>query len=722
MFRRFQFVLLAALAAVPLHADQVDVYSRPVHAERSREYDVLHYRIKLNFDEARRAFTGQTQITLKPLIDGFDTCVLDAETFTVSAVSGEGNVPLRFEQAPGKLTVRLARRYRYHEKLAFTVSYHAANVAVDPERFGMAKGYGLGLDFKPESSDHPRLIGTLSFPTGARHWFPCYDHPNDKATSEVIATVRAEYQVISNGKLVSVSEDRVRHEKTYHWSEELPHATYLFVLAAGPYVMVSDKLGSLPIHYWVYPKDVKDTRRSFGKTPEIIEFFNSEFGYPYPWAKYDQITIPEFRGGAESTNATVIGDHVIHDEKAEKDFPTHWLVAHEAAHQWWGNLLTMRDWSQTWLNEGFATYSEYLYAKHSLGDDEGALNLLTKKNQYLAEARTRYQRPIVFDRWQVPNDNFDRHTYQKGAVVLAMLRSVMGDAAFRRAIAYYLRKHAFQSVDTHDFVVAIRESTGQVLDWFFEQWVYQAGHPILEVGYTWREADKKLALKISQTQQSVPHVPVFRMPVSIGITTASGKQSHRIWIQNREETVELACPEKPLLVRFDEENVLLKEVKFSKPVEELLFQLTAGDALARMEAADELGRLAGGPAVATALRQSAREDRFWAVRREALRALARARLPEDLEFLKQASTDRTPAVRVAALHALGERGDRTLAGYLEDRFRADDSYLVQAEALRALGKCGSTASIPFLRRAGLTKSPDDVIRNAATSALKDVQQ
>ena len=713
-------VLLLAFASLQrTEAESVDVYSRPRQLQKASEYDVLHYRIQLRLDDATRSFDGETQITLEPLIDGFDICVLDAEAFTVSAVKGEKNATLRFEQTPGTLTVHLPKPYRYREKLSFTVIYRATNVAPDPEHYGMPKGYGLGLGFKAESPSHPRLINTLSFPEGARHWFPCHDHPSDKATNEVIATISAPNQVISNGRLVGVSENRARGEKTFHWSQDLPHSTYLFVLVAGPYVKIADSLGPLQINYWVYAKDAPDARRSFRKTPEAIAFFNREFGYRFPWAKYDQITIPDFGGGAESTSATVIGDNVIHDEKADKDFPSHWLIAHEAAHQWWGNLVTMRDWSQTWLNESFATYSEYLFAKHTQGEDEAALNLRGKIEQYLTESREKYKRPIVFDRWNVPNDNFDRHTYQKGAVVLSMLRWVMGDEPFRRALASYLKKHAFQSVDTHDFEVAIRESTGQSLDWFFEEWIYQAGHPVLDIGYTWSAEIGKVSLRVVQKQAVPGRIPLFRMPVQIGITTAAGKRSHRIWLSQREETFDLDSQEKPLLVRFDDGNHLLKEVSFPKSSEELMYQLAHDDMIGRMDAAAELGRHANGSGSPAALQRASREDAFWAVRRAAILALGSS---ADVTFIEQRSTDPVSAVRVAALRVLGNRKDGSLVPFFEGRFQAEDSYLAQAEALRSIGKTGVRSSVAFVQSAGALKSPGNVIHAAAEAALREMER
>jgi len=690
-------LLLMGLAAAAWPA-QDGLNAPPRRVERSHDYDVLHYRIRLSFDEPARAFQGETQIRLLPLRDGFDTVVLDAETFRVTSAG-----PLRFEQTPGQLTIHLDRPYRYREEVMVTVSYRAGNVAIDPTRYGMPKGYGLGLSFKPESATHPRLIHTLSFPEGARHWFPCYDHPNDKATHEIIATVDASYQVIANGVLRSVTENAAKREKTFHWVQTQPHSTYLYVFVAGPYVQVKDTQGELPISYWVYPKDEADAARSFGRTREIIDFFSREFGYAYPWPKYDQITLPDFGGGAESTSATVIGDRAIHDARADQDFSTHWLVAHEAAHQWWGNLVTMRDWNHAWLNESFATYYEHVYLKRSLGEDGGALDLLTKKRAYLNETREKYMRPIVLDHWNWPNQNFDRHSYQKGAVVLGMLRAQMGDEPFRRSISHFLRKHAFGPADTHDLLIAIREATGQVLDSFFDQWIFRAGHPVLEVRRTWNAG--VVHLKVIQKQNDL-----YALPVPIGITTASGKRIHHVWIRQREETLSLPSPEKPLLIHFDEGDALLAEVDFAKSSEELLYQLTHDSAIGRLDAAAALRPLAADPIVAEALREAAAHDPFWAVRRDAL-------FTADAAFLRaRASEDRSSAVRAAALAALNRLRDPSLTSFFEQRFRQDESYLAQAEAVRALGRLGASAGL--LREAAAMKSPNDVIASAAREALQ----
>ncbi len=715
--KRILFSFLAALFFLPALAQaQIDVYSRPVQAERSHDFDVQHYRIKLRFDESTKSMWGETTITLVALKDDFVRAALDAETFTVDAVSDKSGATLPFQHSDGVLEIQLANSIDYGDTTVFTVIYSGTGVDVNPEEFGMSAGYDLGLDFKAETEDNPQLINTLSFPEGARHWFPCYDHPNDKATSEMIVTVRKDYNALSNGKLLSVTENATNKTKTFHWLNDKPHPTYLYVLAAGPYVVLKDSLGSLPINYWVYPKAVPDAMRSFHKTPEIVAFFNREYGVDYPWDKYDQVTIPGIGGGAESTSATVLGQSTIHDERAEQDFSSHWLVAHEAAHQWWGDLVTMRDWTHAWINESFATYGEYLWSRHDLGADEGAVNLLNKKNAYLNEAKNRYTRPIVFNRWNRPNDMFDRHLYQKGAVVLHMLRDVLGDEPFRQAMSIFLKRHAFGAADTNDLINAIRTATGQDPQWFFDQWLYGAGHPIFEVESAWNAQKKKLRLRVAQVQKQRHDIGVFRVPVDIRVASSKIDSVRRFWMNDSVETIEWTLPEKPLLVRFDANNVLLKELRFKKSPEELIYQLENDDVIGRAWAATELGKLDDCTSCEKALTTASEHDPFWFVRKSAVEALPKS--PKLIKLLERVSLDKNSKVRVAALKALGKFERPQLASFLKTRFAEDDSYLAQAEALRALGGTGDENDIEFLEKAAQMKSPRNVVARAAKQAIE----
>lgn len=721
MRSRFLFIILFIICFVFMFSsfllpERTDLSKRPLRSERSHDYDVLHYKIKLTFDYANKTFKGMNTISLKALRDGFDQCRLDAETFTVTGVT-QDNKTLAFKQVPHEVIVYFKPGYRFEEKITFTIHYEANNVKADPTRFGMSERYPIGLTFVEKTSKNPRLIQALSFPTGARHWFPCYDHPNDKATQEIIATVGNDFKVLANGELVSISQGKDVGTNTYHWFQKQPHPTYLSMLVAGPYRIVEDSLGDLKINYWVYQKDLKHARRSFGKTPGMIEFFNKEFGYEYPWAKYDQITIPGIGGGAECTSATLIGQGTIHDEKAEKDYPSHWLVAHETAHQWWGDLVTCRDWGHTWINESFGTYYDYVYTKHDLGEEEGAINLLGKKNKYLAEARNRYIRPIVYHRWNVPADNFDSHTYPKGAAVIHMMRRLLGEKPFKKTISLFLHKHAFEPADTHDFLTAVKEATGQNIDWFFQQWLFKPGHPVFKVSAAWEPLNKRIRVTVAQTQDTSKGIPVFKTPVVFKIVTPAGSQLQEVWLRKKEEVFHFPCTQKPAMVRFDEGNYLLKEWTYPKSPEELLFQLKHDDVIGRGWAAMELSKLEKSSGAVQALKTAAKEDVSWYVRKEAVLALGKISLTPFISFLKQAALDKHSKVRAAALSLLGNSGSPRLVPFFIKRYKHENSYLVQSEILKAIGKCGSRAQLDFLEKAGETKSPRDVLARAARWAM-----
>jgi aminopeptidase N len=738
-FRTFISPSLALLLAASVSvAQRIDLSSRPEQWEPNREFEAIHYRIAIALDERDFSFQAENTITVTPFNDGFSKCILDAETFTVTRVVDERSQPLRFEQPPHHLVVFFPAAYNYGDTVRFTVSYHA-------EHLLDSTGRSPGINFMERSADHPAQIFTQSFARGARHWFPCYDQPNDKATQEVIGTVRSDYNLLSNGRLVGVSEDNARGTKTFHWSQDLPHATYLSTLMAGPYVVVKDSLGSLPIDYWVYKKDVKDVPSTFPRTPEIIRFLGNEYGYDYPWAKYDQATIAGIGGGAECTSASELGQGLMHDQRAEQDFSSYgWLICHEAAHQWWGDLITCRDWTHTWLNESFGTYSEIMYALYDKGEDDAAVNVLGKLNQYLQEAHTRYVRPIVDARWNEPGENFDRHTYQKGAVLLHTIRWLLGEKPFHHLLSHFLHTHAFQPVDTHDFMTAIKEATGQNLDWFFDEWFFKPGHPVFNVHWTWDDQQKIVRLTVAQTQDTSQGVPVFTMPVLIRIETPDTVISQRIMLSRALDTYEFACDEKPLMVRFDEGNHLLKELTFEKSTDELLYQLKHDDVIGKMWSISELISRTDDGRVIGALMEAARNDPFWAVRRDALYRLAGFRgitqmdydrglispsrleefdLPTGLDrakmiaFFKQRALDKNSQVRAAALYGLGHVGTKSEIGFLTNRFERDDSYVAQAAALRALGTCGDQSVVRMLREVVEMDSPRNVLRSAASWAL-----
>lgn len=691
-----------------VRGQHLDWSTKPLQSERSRFYDARHYQIRVRLDIDQKSFEGATTIMAISLRDGLETFVLDAEEFIVTSVMDAEGRELAYDQTETELVVHLPRPYIFGEEIRFTCDYHGEN----PKK---------GLIFVTEPSETPRMVFSDSWPDHVHHWFPCYDYPNDKVTNEIIATVKQGLKVAANGRLMGIFNDPTTGTTTYHWFQDQPHSTYLIFMAAAPYIVVRDSYKTLPVNYWIYPGDEPKVRPTYGQTPKMIEFFNKTYGYEYPWRKYDQISVPS-GGGAESTSATAMTHRIMVDEKAVSDFPAIGIVSHELAHQWWGDLVTLRSWAHTWINEGFATYSDHLYYRFEMGEEEGALNLQEKLRAYLREAKTRYLRPIVTDRYAKPEDMFDAHSYQKGALVLHMLRSLVGDHSFFAIVSNFLHRFAFDVVDTADFIRTVKAVTGQNLDWFFDQWLFKPGHPVLDVSSEWDPGARVLRLRVKQIQDVSRGVPVFRLPVSIKLFTAGRAEIQKIWVEKLEQTFELPLAEKPLLVKFDQDNILIKEISFPKECAELLFQLRHDDVLGQMEAAAALGSFKNDPPVLEALIDRLRNDPFWAVRKSALEALAEIGAACRTAIFKNACQDPDSRVRAAALVVLGNLKDRKNLEFLKDIFQKDPSSRVKAEALTAIGKIGDPSAAIFLRQAALVPSHRDMVRKAAEAALKLVEK
>ncbi len=685
-------------------AQAVDWSKKAVQSERSRSFDALHYKITIRLDLDQKSFSGETTISLTALQDRLDTIVLDAEEFTVSKVTSDLGDRLTFEQTEKELKVHLAKPLRRGETRSLTCIY----AGQDPK---------VGLRFMAKTPRNPKLVFSDSFPDHVHHWFPCFDYPNDKATNELIATVKTGLKVASNGRLLSTVSDPLAGTVTYHWSQDKPHSTYLIFFSAAPYVVIPDSYKTIPLNYWVYPQDVSKVAATYGKTTAMMAFFEKTFGVDYPWQKYDQVSVPS-GGGAESTSATAMTQDVMVDAQHEADFSPEMIVSHELAHHWWGDLITLRSWGHTWLNESFATYSDYMYSASVRGNDEGDLNLLGKMNAYLREAKTRYIRPIVTDRYDKPGDMFDSHTYPKGARVIHMLRNLLGDDAFFATLKHFLTRHSFDSVDTNDFIRSVKTVTGQNLDWFFDQWLYKLGHPVFDVKSEWVPERKVMRLRVAQVQDFTKGIPVYKIPVEIALVSNGQRSSKTVWIHEKEHTFEFRAETKPSFVKFDVGNVLLKEINFSKDVDELLSQLRGDDGLGRMDAASQLARFKDNPRVFAALAASAEGDAFWAVRRSAVEAIGGFADNTSRPILLKTCLDPHSSVRTSSLAILGNRKDRRLAELFRDRFAKDESDLAKAESLRALGKTGDTMHIPFLEKIVTVSSFRNILGNAATQALK----
>ncbi len=682
----------------------------PVHWPRDRACDLTHIRLVITLDVDNKALQGVATLSFTAINDDLTSVEFDAAELAIHRVESGAGTPLNYIYEGSLLRIRLAAPLKAAEEAVVRVAYECT-----PRR---------GLYFNTPDAAYPyrpRQVWTQGEDEDSRYWFPCLDIPNERFTSEIIVTAPKEWTTISNGRLVSTTEEG-QTTKTWHWTQDKPHPAYLMSLVAGDYSEIREEWNGVPILYYAPPGREDDARRAFGKTPRMMQFFAEKIGVRYPWDKYSQVTVADFIfGGMENTSATTMADSLLHDERAHLDYSADGIVAHELAHQWWGNLLTCRDWSHGWLNEGFATYSELLFKEHDLGVDEFRYGVYQDAAAYFREDSGRYRRPVVNNVYNQPVDLFDQHLYEKGALVLHMLRFVLGDRLFWKALHHYCVKHQGGSVTTEDLQRAIEEATGKNVDWFFQQWVYKGGHPEFKVGYSWDEDASAVRLTVSQTQAVDDLTPLFRMPVQVAFVTSQGKEEARIEISLKEQTFHFSLKEKPLMVQFDPGYWCLKELDFARPKETLLYQLKHDDdVIGRLEAARELAKLAAPDCVA-ALKEAVLSDSFWGVQAEAARSLGTVKSKAAMNALIDCAGVSHPKARRAVVSALGEFKEEAAFKALIPFLLHDESYFVEAEAARAAARTKQPEAFETVSRVVGKPSFNDVITSQALSGLVELK-
>lgn len=718
----------------------VNLYDATLQADREplpgearptpdRAFAVKHLKLDLQFDDEQEAVSGTASLTFVPLNDGLHVVELDAAEFDVRRVDlswheqleagavvarREVSRKLAFENFREKLVIELPRSYSRYDQLTVEIQY-----SCHPRK---------GLYFvKPDDTypDKPRQVWSQGQTEDAHWWFPCHDVTHQKMTTELVATVRANYFALSNGSLVAVSENEVARTKTYHWRQEQPHPAYLVTVVIGEYELIEARYKDLPLAYYVYRQQREAGQKLFARTPEMIELFERRFGVTYPYAKYAQILVDDFLFGAmENTTASTFTDRCLLDERAELDVAYDSIVAHELAHHWFGDLVTCKDWTQIWVNESFATYSEYLWREQADGRDEARFQMFQDFLLYLREDLTSHRRPINHRCYRFSEELMDRHAYEKGACVLEMLRWVLGDEAFFRSLNVYLTKNQHGNGDTQAMRAAIEEATGQNLYWFFDNWLNGAGYPELEVRYEWQREAKLLKLSVKQVQELEDDVTLFRFPVEVEIVTdedAARRQTLRVWLEPQEaQDFYFPCAEKPRMVLFDKGHRLFKLMSFEKSEQELLFQLQHDDdLLGRVRAARELSAFKSAATVQALQAKLASPDHYdhYGVRMAAALSLgeigndaARTVLREAYQAAAQGTA--APAVRRACVWALGNFNDEESLTWLIEALREEESYFVAVTAARALAKRGGERAFDSLQAALAQPSWQEVIAAA----------
>ena len=598
----------------------------------SREIDILHLALDVTPDFKARTVEGQASLRFKPIAKPFREMRLDAVALVITNVAA--TVPIQGWQTTDKqLVVTFEQPINPDQEATVTVRYRA-----QPKR---------GLFFRTPEMGY-KIGDTHLFTQGeaieARHWYPCFDSPNEKFTSEITCRVPEGMTVVANGKLLSEARDPQTGLVAFRWLQDKPHVNYLVAMAAGYFKKLEGLHRDIPLAFYTPPSAFNEAPASFADTADMMTFFEKDIGVPYPWAKYAQVCVNDFvAGGMENTSLTILTDQTLFPAATENIRSSTGLIAHELAHQWFGDLVTCKDWSHLWLNEGFATYYGHLYEGHQSGRDTLLYNLYNDARGFLDTPNE--TRSIVDRQFDSPDERFDYLAYPKGGWVLHMLRSQLGDELYRRCIRTYLERHQFGSVVTEDLNAVIEELSGRSFDQFFDQWVYHAHHPELDITYAWEEQTRLAKLTIKQTQTLSDKVLLFNFPLTVRFKAKDETVDRQITVKEKTEDFYFALPQAPEVVRIDPEYTLLAKVKFEPPTSMLHAQLSnKTDVIGRLQAVAALASRKDHESVAK-LKDALNQDPFYGVRVEASSALAAIHTPEALEALLASAPQTDARVR-----------------------------------------------------------------------------
>ncbi|WP_295770600.1 M1 family metallopeptidase [uncultured Mucilaginibacter sp.] len=676
--------------------------------------DLVHTKLDVRFDYKKRFLYGKEWITLKPHMYPTDSLRLDAKGMDVKSiaiVNNGKNTPLKFSYDSLSLAIKLDRVYRNNEKYVVYIDYTSK-----PDQLKAAGSLAIsdakGLYFiNPDSAvkDKPVQIWTQGETESSSAWFPTIDKPNQKTTQEIYMTVPSKYVTLSNGKLTT-QKNNGNGTRTDYWKQDLPHSPYLFMMAVGNFKIQKDTWKGKEVSYYLEPKYAPYAKTIFGYTPEAMEFYSKTLGVDYPWAKYAQIVVRDYVSGAmENTSATLHGDYV---QGTARQFLDRYYatsqgestVVHELFHQWFGDYVTAESWSNLTVNESFADFSETMWAEYKYGKDEGEAHINGDRRQYLNSGEVAAAKNLVRFHYNDKEDVFDVVTYQKGGSILYMLRNFLGNDAFYKGLNIYLKTNAFKNGEAHQLRLALEEASGKDLSWFFNQWYYNSGHPVLNITYGWDAAKKTQSVYLQQSQKG----DAFKLPMAVDIYTGGKKVRHMVWMRDKTDTLTFKLDAKPDLVNVDGDKMLLvKKTDNHTPEEFLHMSMHAPLYMDRFEALTWAEAQRSDNAIARQIIIAALKDKYYGLRLKALKALKltnddvkKAALPL---LASMAKSDANNLVKAGALTALGTLKSADNNALFKQSL-SSQSYAVQAAALDGLSQLDPAGSLSIAK--GLEKDSE----------------
>ncbi len=672
-----------------------------------RVVDYLHMTLDMRFEDIeQRHFTATETLRFAPIGNPAEAITLDAVDLDIASVTLDGD-PVEHYSDGEQLTLRFDPALAAGRPREVVIEYTCDNPTA-------------GMIFTPSASDvahYTAEIHTQGQTVTNRHWFPCFDHPNERLTTELIVDVPSGYVVSGNGRLVSKRDNG--HRAVWHYLQDKPHVNYLVAIVVGKYDIVKIP-HRVPMQVWVPQGSGHLVMGSYGRTGEMIDMFEQRLGIAYPWDRYDQLLVKNFgAGGMENTTATTMYPTAVLDEAALADGDLDSLIAHELAHQWVGDMITCKGWTHIWLNEGWATYGSALWFEHRDGED-GYLDSMSGNFRRLRKDKTTNDHGMVSPVWEHAWENFRRGAYPKGASILHMLRCMLGDEVFFAGVAVYMNRHALGTVETSDFRYAMEEVSGLGLEWFFDQWCVRPGIPRLDVTVRYDAAERRLTVDVDQTQQIDERTPAFRFVLPIYVRTADGQETFEIDVRDTSASLQRQLSGPPRFVAIDPWLHVLKGIEVEKPLAMWIEQVTDGPTIAARRAAiaalaefdtPETIRLLAGLIGDSSLRHT--------VRSSAVTTLAKYGSEQATDTLLAAITSGIDdaRVRAGAIGKLDGYEAEQVTEFLAEVAGGDASYATRVAAIEALAELEATEHADLIVELVGFPSQHEKVRNAALAAL-----
>lgn len=659
----------------------------PYKAEQTKTNDLVHTKLKVNFDFAKSQMNGEAWLTLKPHFYSTNTLTLDAKAMLITQVSN-GKVDLKFEYKDDKLTINLGNIFSKGEQYTVYIKYVARPEEVK-QKGSQAITDAKGLYFIDPTEidpDKPTQIWTQGETESNSVWFPTLDTPNQKSTEEIYITVPNKFVTLSNGLLMSQSNN-VDGTRTDYWKMDLPHAPYLFFMGIGDYEIVKDSWKGREVNYYVDKKYGPYARQIFGLTPEMIQFFSDRLGVEYQWPKFDQIVGSDFVSGAMENTTAVLHQESAYQVPGQLADQNSWedVISHELFHHWFGDFVTTESWSNITVNESFANYGEYLWRDYKYGRDHADALRYENLNGYFNSNSN--EKDLVRFHYADKEDMFDAVSYNKGGYVLHMLRNYLGDDAFFAGLKKYLEDNKFGTGEAQQLRLALESVSGKDLNWFFNQWYFGSGHIQLDVNYSYDENAKKVYFNLTQGKK------VFNFPLGIDIYEATGKKHYDLWIDKKTQSLGFELNSKPLLIDIDpDKDLLMQLTDSSKTTQNYNYQYT--------------------------------HVKTYEARRSAIEALSKQQ-DNDLAYntLTRALNDSYFGLRIMALENIDitnlKKANKAIK-IIEDLAKNDPKTLVQAKAIKILGKLNDKKYLSLFNDA--SKSESFSVQSNAISSLYNIDK